>query len=369
MSSSSIEISDEPQVEVKSGKKNKGKQPKTRKKRSKVWIDFKQQDLLKGESLEDVKAKCLHCGNLYLCHTRKHGISNLKNHLLKCKPYLAKQSESQTNIILEGGDVNKMMAWKFDQKKSKRALAHMIVVDELPFSFVHNSGFRHYQKINQPLFDVPCRGTITQECLKMYREEKCKLREIVKKNIGRVCLTTDSWTSIRKKSYMALTVHFVDNEWNLVKKVLNFCVLDGHRGVDIGKGIESCLNEWEFDNILSISVDNASSNDGAIEFMKMILEKNFNCLLRGKWIHIRCVAHVINLIMQDGMKKVNKSIEGIRCAVKWIKKSGFRIEKFTKCTQSARCDSTKSLVLDCPTRWNLTYDMLEVAHVYEDAFA
>ncbi|GJW99918.1 zinc finger BED domain-containing protein RICESLEEPER 2-like protein [Tanacetum coccineum] len=322
---SSIEISDEPQVEVKSGKKNKGKQPKTRKKRSKVWIDFKQQDLLKGESLEDVKAKCLHCGNLYLCHTRKHGISNLKNHLLKCKPYLAKQSESQTNIILEGGDVNKMMAWKFDQKKSKRALAHMIVVDELPFSFVHNSGFRHYQKINQPLFDVPCRGTITQECLKMYREEKCKLREIVKKNIG--------------------------------------------RGVDIGKEIESCLNEWEFDNILSISVDNASSNDGAIEFMKMILEKKSNCLLRGKWLHIRCAAHVINLIVQDGMKKVDKSIEGIRCAVKWIKKSGSRIEKFTKCAQSARCDSTKSLVLDCPTRWNSTYNMLEVAHVYEDAFA
>ncbi|GJR00961.1 zinc finger BED domain-containing protein RICESLEEPER 2-like protein [Tanacetum coccineum] len=145
----------------------------------------------------------------------------------------------------------------------------------------------------------------------MYREEKCKLREIVKKNIGRVCLTTDSWTSIRKKSYMALTVHFVDNEWNLVKKVLNFCVLDGHRGVDIGKGIESCLNEWEFDNILSISVDNASSNDGAIEFMKMILEKKSNCLLRGKWLHIRCAAHVINLIVQDGMKKFDKSIEDI----------------------------------------------------------
>ncbi|GKE33890.1 zinc finger BED domain-containing protein RICESLEEPER 2-like protein, partial [Tanacetum coccineum] len=37
--------------------------------------------------------------------------------------------------------------------------------------------------------------------------------------------------------------------------------------------------------------------------------------------------------------------------------------------QSARCDSTKSLILDCLTRWNSTYAMLEVAHVYEDAFA
>ena len=228
MSSSSIEISDEPPVEVKSGKtkKNKGKQagkqPKTRKKRSKVWLHFKQQDLLEGELPEDVKAKCLHCESLYLCHTKKYGISNLKDHLERCKPYLAKQSESQTEIIFEGGDVNKMMAWKFDQKKSKRALAHMIVVDELPFSFVENSGFRHYQKINQPLFDVPCRGAITQECLKMYREEKCKLREILKKNIGRVCLTTDSWTSIKKKSYMALTAHFIDSEKELLATDISF---------------------------------------------------------------------------------------------------------------------------------------------------
>ncbi|GJS72956.1 zinc finger BED domain-containing protein RICESLEEPER 2-like protein, partial [Tanacetum coccineum] len=132
-----------------------------------------------------------------------------------------------------------------------------------------------------------------------------------------------------------------DNDWNLVKKVLNFCRLDGHRGIDIGKGVENCLNEWGFNNILSISVDNASSNDTAISFIKMIFEKNHDC----------------------------KSIESIRCAVKWIKKSGTRIKMFDKCARSARCDSTKSLVLDVPTRWNSTYNMLEVAHEYKDALA
>ncbi|GJZ48775.1 zinc finger BED domain-containing protein RICESLEEPER 2-like protein [Tanacetum coccineum] len=121
----------------------------------------------------------------------------------------------------------------------------------------------------------------------MYQEEKNKLRETLQKNIGRVSLTTDGWTSGKKKSYMALTAHFIDNEWNLVKKVLNFRKLDGHRGINIGKKVESCLNEWGFDNVLSISVDNASANDSAIDFMKMILEKNYNCLLKGEWMHIR----------------------------------------------------------------------------------
>nr|GEX45966.1 zinc finger BED domain-containing protein RICESLEEPER 2-like [Tanacetum cinerariifolium] len=69
-----------------------------------------------------------------------------------------------------------------------------------------------------------------------------------------------------------------------------------------------------------------------------------------------------------GRKKDHLSIESIRCAIKWIKKSGTRIEKFNKSAQSARCNSTKSLVLDCPTRWNSTYNMLEVAHEYKDTF-
>ncbi|GJS65366.1 zinc finger BED domain-containing protein RICESLEEPER 2-like protein [Tanacetum coccineum] len=57
-----------------------------------------------------------------------------------------------------------------------------------------------------------------------------------------------------------------------------------------------------------------------------------------------------------------------KCGIKWIKKSGARIEKFNKCARSARCESTKSLILDCPTRWNSTYNMLVVAHEYKDAF-
>lgn len=67
-----------------------------------------------------------------------------------------------------------MMAWKFDKKESKKALANMIIVDEHPFSFVDGEGFRHYNIITQPLFHVPCRGTITQECLTLYSEEKKK---------------------------------------------------------------------------------------------------------------------------------------------------------------------------------------------------
>ena len=95
-------------------------QPKGRKKTSPVWIDFQELKLKKGEKPIDKKAKCKHCGRLYLCHSRKHGNSNMLNHLTTCKPYLEKNSTTQTNITFEGGDAKKMMAWKFDKKKVRK---------------------------------------------------------------------------------------------------------------------------------------------------------------------------------------------------------------------------------------------------------
>ncbi|KAM1606915.1 hypothetical protein ACFX1Q_027732 [Malus domestica] len=64
---------------------------------------------------------------------------------------------------------------------------------------------------------------------------------------------------------MVLTTHFVDDEWNMHKRILNFYLISSHEGKGIGKLIEQCLVEWEIENVMYISVDNASANKVAIE--------------------------------------------------------------------------------------------------------
>ena len=52
--------------------------------------------------------------------------------------------------------------------------------------------------------------------------EKEKLRKLLSKHCGRVCLTTDTWTSLQNQNYMCLIAHFIDKDWRLHKQVLNF---------------------------------------------------------------------------------------------------------------------------------------------------
>nr|XP_043626184.1 zinc finger BED domain-containing protein RICESLEEPER 2-like [Erigeron canadensis] len=330
--------------------------------RSWVWEHFNR-STVEGK----LRAACAHCGDMYLCGTKNYGTSNLKNHLLfKCKVY--KSGEGQTQIAFEKGDERKMIAHQFKQKAIKKALAHMIVVDEFPFSFVKNKGFRHYNSVSQPLFKIPCRSTMTIATYDLFLEEKEKVRDFIKRNIGRICLTTDGWTSTQQVNHICLTAHFIDNEWKLRKKVLSFKQLDSHKGVDIGKEIEQCLIDWKIENVFTISVDNASANDVAVNFLRNVLKSSNHCLLTGQYTHIRCVAHILNLVVQDGIKKVGKSIEKIRYAVRWIRQSGLRIKKFAEYAKIVKCDTTKNLIRDVPTRWNSTYNMLEVAQAYENTF-
>ncbi|PWA83779.1 zinc finger BED domain-containing protein RICESLEEPER 2 [Artemisia annua] len=81
----------------------------------------------------------------------------------------------------------------------------------------------------------------------------------------------------------------------------------------------------------------------------------------------KCMAHILNLVVKDGLKVHEKAVETIGSAVKYIKNSSQRIEKF-KVSIKNTCDSNRFLIAECPTRWNSTYDMLKSAIDLQEAF-
>nr|VDD57460.1 unnamed protein product [Brassica oleracea] len=83
-------------------------------------------------------------------------------------------------------------------------------------------------------------------------------------------------------------------------------------------------------------------------------------VLDGEWLHMRCSAHIINLIVKDGLTDANESVDAVRNAVVYVRGSGNRLISFEQKVESGRM-TRGSLPLDVTTRWNSTYLMLSTA--------
>ena len=93
-----------------------------------------------------------------------------------------------------------------------------------------------------------------------------------------------------------------------------------------------------------------------------------DAILESQFMHMRCCAHILNLIVTVGLKEVKDFIVRVRSAVKYMKSSPARFEKFKSCVEREQLTFKGLLCLDVPTRWNSTFLMLEGAEKCQSAF-
>ncbi|KAL2921753.1 putative AC transposase [Bienertia sinuspersici] len=75
---------------------------------------------------------------------------------------------------------------------------------------------------------------------------------------------------------------------------------DAHNGFNNKIRIVNCCKNFHLvDKIFSISLDNATTNTKAMEFLKE--DPNINMLLNDSLMHVRCCTHILNLCVQEGL--------------------------------------------------------------------
>ena len=115
-------------------------------------------------------------------------------------------------------------------------------------------------------------------------------------------------------------------------------------------------------------MDNASANDVSVDLLKNQLIENNALIYDGSFFHIRCCAHVLNLVVQEGLKDIDSVVKKIRESVKYVRGSQIRKKKFLECVNLLGLDSKRGLRQDVPTRWNSTFLMLDSVLYYRRAF-
>ena len=83
---------------------------------------------------------------------------------------------------------------------------------------------------------------------------------------------------------------------------------------------------------------------------------------------MRCAAHILNLIVRDGLDIIKDGITLVRESVVYWNSTPKRVQIFYETAKQLRVVTEKKLVLDCPTRWNSTYAMLSHAKPYKEVF-
>ena len=84
---------------------------------------------------------------------------------------------------------------------------------------------------------------------------------------------------------------------------------------------------------------------------------------------MRCCAHILNLVVKDGLATIESSLSRIRDSVVFWVASPQRVEKFEEMARQLKITCTKKLSLDCKTRWTSTYLMLQTTIEYKDIFS
>uniref|UniRef100_A0A803MYC6 BED-type domain-containing protein n=1 Tax=Chenopodium quinoa TaxID=63459 RepID=A0A803MYC6_CHEQI len=344
--------------------------PITSRHTSAVWSDFKRKRV--GDV---IKAECNHCSKL-LAGGSKAGTTHLKDHIKIC-PKRVCQDLRQTRMfgtkknLNDKNDTMTLAPYEFHQEDGRRDLAEMIILHEYPISMVEHIGFRKYSKTLQPGFKVPSRNTTRKDIMKRYELEKENVATLLRKAKGKIALTTDMWTADnQRKGYMAVTSHFIDNTWKLQSRIIRFLYVPApHTAEVLADALKESIQSWNLDlRLSSITVDNCSTNDAMMEILKGVFPYG-SLLLRGDFFHMRCCAHILNLIVQDGLSAVvSNGVQRIRDSVVFWTASDKRVQRFEQVAKQITPECSRKLALDCKTRWNSTYEMLSIATSYKEVF-
>lgn len=97
-----------------------------------------------------------------------------------------------------------------------------------PFSAPKDQPFIDLIKTLNPLAHIVCDKTIRADLMVEHEKKMEELKVELAAVPGKISITLDGWTSKHGLPFLAIRGHWIDNQWQLKSKLLDFTYIDGN---------------------------------------------------------------------------------------------------------------------------------------------
>lgn len=316
--------------------------------RSGIWSHFTK--TLGSDGKQSVK--CNSCDTSYT-FSKNSGTTNLWRHYNSNH----KNARFSQGTLTSGGTMARPEPMSAEENEALTKLLVSAIVDSsVSFSFVENDFFRKFVAKLNPRYDVPSRKMLTRRILAAYQVEISSMKSYLQRSVdGKMSFTTDAWSSRIFRSYMAITAHWIDADWNLKSTLLNFVrFYSPHTATNVKTLLLEELENWNISNkVMALTTDNGSEMVAGTTLLEAELD--------SAPIHVRCMAHVVNVAVKAAFEMIKSNVGKLRSLILAIRKSVKRRERFEKLKSNMGYDAVLLPSSDVKTRWSSTYYMLTAA--------
>ena len=190
----------------------------------------------------------------------------------------------------------------------REKLIELAVTRSLPFSFVEWKELRELLQLANSAVEIPTRQTFTKNVIDLWKDKKGTIQQHLQLAISSLHISLDIWTSPNSLLFLGICAHFVDSNERLRKLLLDLVCVSGHSGDDQIQILGPVFREFNIlHKIGAVIGDNSSTNDTLCQNIQTFLKWEVNLEWDSACRRIRCIGHIVNLIVQAFLFKRDNS--------------------------------------------------------------
>jgi hypothetical protein len=191
-----------------------------------------------------------------------------------------------------------------DKDVCRKALVRLIVSGRLPLTIVEWPIFHAFTGVLNPnAKDVlpTSHNTVRADILSNWENEKVILQNQLRTAVSKINISLDIWTSPNRLLFLGIVAHYVRKDTQyLSKTLLGLRQIQAHSGEAQWDVLRTVLKEYQLLDDLGVIIgDNASTNDTLCRTISEWFRENREIEWNDEQQRIRCLGHIINLIVQS----------------------------------------------------------------------